>query len=731
MQNSRLSIKAALRWLCRIPPGNPELQSRLPSPRADQRGGLIWLAEPTGHRSGVAWQLVGEGLDSSAVQHLTPALQSLPSGVEVFLGTLSTPVREVGAQEGDKPSLDLHPRAREGVSHVEHKTWLLLSSKQPGVILCCRDQWASLLTGLGFAPVDAAPEELQALWSAGLTSDYKEESHLHLQPWPGAHAPTWPNGSFGSHLAQTWTYLRWTCQDDRLTQRQVLQARRRAQSSFLPHEKAQDRAQVLWDAWTAGDGLTRPLLGCVIRAASPLLREQAQRHLRRVWQEHGVSSKVVAPTDRRRHLAALPWILTERELLAAGQAPVLTTSELAQMLPLRTSLLPQRTAVRGLPLRTLDGERLQFNPHHPDSTGTLILGQAGAGSSFVSNALLTAHLQEGGTAWSLRQRPAPVFDAVHRAQTVVLAPGAPVSLNPLSLLTNESHFFDTLPLLRGWLLSLMQEVPSEFAVMAAEEALFRAWTAHRSQAGLQEVLAELRNLGVQGACMARDLQSQLASLGMAWFSGKCNLPLAAPYLSLDPSAFASSPDEALICRTLLALHGVALDAVGLGPRSMLVVDAAGVLGRTGAERLLEQCLRRARGRGCAMVWTDHYFPSERSCQSKHEAVLAETCNNVLLLRGELATTRGWASQLGVHEGWLSLLDTNPEHSRFLLAQRNRCGLVELALCAPATATMRAWPPEALEPFHDHLARGQTPMQALQHLAPFRDNGCTKKNPSKT
>lgn len=53
MQNSRLSIKAALRWLCRIPPGNPELQSRLPSPRADQRGGLIWLAEPTGHRSGL------------------------------------------------------------------------------------------------------------------------------------------------------------------------------------------------------------------------------------------------------------------------------------------------------------------------------------------------------------------------------------------------------------------------------------------------------------------------------------------------------------------------------------------------------------------------------------------------------------------------------------------------------------------------------------------------------
>lgn len=731
MQNSRLSIKAALRWLCRIPPGTRELQSRLPSPRTDQRGGLIWLAEPAGNRSGVAWQLVGGGLDSSAVQHLTPALQSLPSGVEVFLGTLSTPVRAREAQEADKALLDLQPRAREGVSHVEHKTWLLLSSKLPGAILRCRDEWASLFAGLGFAAVDAAPEELHALWSAGLTSDYKEESHLHLQPWPGAQAPIWPNGSFGSHLAQTWTYLRWTCQDDQRAQRQVLQARRRAQSSFLPHGKAQDRAQVLWDAWTAGDGLTRPLLGCVIRAASPLLREQAQKHLRRVWQEHGVSSKVVAPTDRRRQLAALPWVLNERELLAAGQAPVLTTSELAQLLPLRTSLLPQRTAVRGLPLRTLDGERLQFNPHHPDSTGTLILGQAGAGSSFVSNALLAAHLQEGGTAWALRQGPTPVFDAVHQAQTVTLAPGAPVSLNPLSLVNNESHFFDTLPLLRGWLLSLMQEAPSEFAAMAAEEALFRAWTAHRSQAGLQEVLGELRNLGVQGARMARDLQSHLASLGMAWFSGKCDLPLAAPYLSLDPSAFAASPDEALICRTLLALHGVALDAVGLGPRSMLVVDAAGVLGRTGAERLLEQCLRRARGRGCAMVWTDHPFPSERSCQSEHEVVLAETCNNVILLRGNLADTHGWPPRLGGDERWLSLLETTHDHSRFLLAQQNRCGVVELALSVQSTAAMKSWLPQALEAFHGHLAQGQSPLQALQQLAPLPASGCTKKNPSKT
>ncbi len=717
MSKPRLSAKSLLRWLFRVPPRANELLARLPSPRTDEWGNITWTASLPCQQFGIAWQLSGVEVREHALDRLSHALPSLPAGVEVLLGSLSTPIYEAETEPATFDSrVDLAPRAHGGVASIEHQTWLLLRANQDDIFRRCWHEWRALLAGLGFVPVDVAPGELSALWAASLADAMPGEAHLHLEPTPGACAPAWPNGAFGKHSAQTWTYVRWSRQDDKVSRREVFLAHQQAHSPLSMNKAKSKRADVLWQAMADGEGLVRPTMGCVVRAANPEVLRLAVEHQRQLWQEHGVRSQLVSPKDRRRRLAALPWVLTARELQAL-RSPVLTTRELVELLPLRTSPFVRRTSSQGLPLRTLDGELLRFDPHTPDSCGTLILGSAGSGCSFVSNALLSSHLSGGGTAWALRWGRSPVFDEVHQAQTVELVPDAPISLNPMSLLSNETDFFDALPVLRAWLCSLATGPHGDLAGDLAEEALFRTWKTRGQQSGLSEVLEHLRGLGVQGARLAVDLQTNLSALGLAWFEGDCKLPLTSPYLSFDPSAFAPSKEEALISRTLLALHGVALQVLGLGRRSMLLVDEAAVMGDFGAGRLMAQCMRAARLRGCAIVWTEHPFPSERAHQREHEAVLADYCNNVIVLHGSLEYTQGWARRLTGDERWTRFSRTTRSHSSFLLSQGQRAGIVELELSPQATAVMKSWMPKDLAVFRERLAKGQTPLEALEEQLP--------------
>ncbi len=361
--------------------------------------------------------------------------------------------------------------------------------------------------------------------------------------------------------------------------------------------------------------------------------------------------------------AALPWLTPSQRLwrLPAMRHPVpMSLARAAALMPFDAGLsLPERRedapSARGaLQVRNARGESVLLDARGPGrSSHVLIQGAAGAGNTYFAHAMLASHLAAGGHAWAVRWAREPLFDALHGLLEHPLDEGAPLSLNPLGGYQSLDALQDDMGLLLGWLLALaglelrpLENGCGDEAARHLEEALHRAWQRQGERLDVEAVQHALDASGHDTAhALAERLRTRLAGLDARWLAGRSPLLDERGSCAFDAQALSGSVWGELLCTTLLVLHARVAFEHDRRTSKMLVLDELALIGSTGATRLLEELLRRARPYGVQWVCVTGTFSAEPARQRPHERVLDAHSAFKLLLSGRLEDQRGWARRV--------------------------------------------------------------------------------------
>ncbi len=348
----------------------------------------------------------------------------------------------------------------------------------------------------------------------------------------------------------------------------------------------------------------------------------------------------------------------------------------------------------------------------------LVQGCAGSGLTYFSNAMLSAHLVGGGSAWSLRWSRDRFFEDAHATEGVWLELAKPLSINPLHGFTTPDAFEDAKDYLTPWLQALSgrdlretSDYERHTGRYAIEQALTSAWSLERENLGLGAVLARLEAQGELGTAVCGALRTRLGALSPAWFEGPPSFDRNAKYVSFG---FADNHPAEELGWTVLTLYALTIKSrPGMEPK-MLVVDEAALLGQDGAPSLIARVLRGLRPRNGRAVIVDHTYRTEN--RWPHETAFIEACGSVALLYSACPEESNWSRYFEDKQEFANVVKSarnfrTHAHIAWISLHTPTAQLVELRHPPAARVVLGGAPPFAWAAYKGARESGKSALEA--------------------
>jgi hypothetical protein len=437
---------------------------------------------------------------------------------------------------------------------------------------------------------------------------------------------------------------------ERLLRRCATQLRALQGEGSVAAERSRARILELTDAAGQGRPLAWTQMSTLLQGDALSVWQEVPKYALRLG-EAGTGVSVAYPAKDTDKIKALPWLLTQKAALKcrhSGKTRPSPPDQVARVLALpwrvpaewRAPLQPSTA------LWVRDHLRVPVLFDARQSGGVpnmLVLGAAAAGLTYLTNAMMAAHLCGGGHGWTLSCGGNPIFAAVHGTADIVLDAARPQSLNPLAGLLTEVDFEAQCSLLVAWLGAVAGLDEGGFADYeiyksrhCLEFALTLAWQEARGQLGLEHVLERMSDPTVGGAEIVARIRQRLAGLSPEWFEGPSSLDETAPFLSIDISRVQGPGSNALLAQTVVVLHALSAARGDRSTPQLLIIDELEMLAGPGAPRVLEVVLRMARPNNDQVVLTCHPFSAHSTQQTALQKVVDENTPHKVLM-----STGGW------------------------------------------------------------------------------------------